>query len=108
MKKKAMEFNVSGLKCDNPLCDYKDMSILSSRYKQYVNAPCPKCGENLLTEADYKSLKVLRGIARFVNFIYFFIPKSMIKKDRATMKVTHDGSGVPTFGPIEIIKEEVK
>lgn len=112
MDKTALEFTGGGLKCDNPDCDFVDMSIPINDYKKWVNAPCPKCGANLLTKQDYRLVKLFRGIARTVNFIYFFIPKKWLKKkleqkygefnenDRATMSIKFDGTGEPKFGPI--------
>lgn len=44
---------VSGIKCDNPKCDYKDESVTYEQYPEYINKPCPTCGENLLTQEDY-------------------------------------------------------
>lgn len=58
------------VKCDNPSCDY---SVLNEnkdpnnpKLEEYLNKPCPKCGENLLTEKDYKDF--LR-MMKFVNLI---------------------------------------
>jgi hypothetical protein len=45
--------NISGIKCDNPLCDYIDASVKFEEYADWVNKSCPKCGENLLTQEDY-------------------------------------------------------
>lgn len=45
--------DVHGLKCDNPNCDWSDMSVPFSDYESSINKPCPKCGENLLTQEDY-------------------------------------------------------
>jgi ssDNA-binding Zn-finger/Zn-ribbon topoisomerase 1 len=42
--------------CDNPKCDFKiknETGEFDEETIQYVNMPCPKCGENLLTEKDY-------------------------------------------------------
>lgn len=43
------QVRVAGLKCDNKECDYQDDTIRYEEYKKYINAPCPKCGHNLLT-----------------------------------------------------------
>lgn len=50
------------IQCDNPSCDYKIVNESKDPYvdtSKYVNMPCPKCGENLLTEQDYKDYKVI-------------------------------------------------
>ena len=48
---------ISGIKCDG--CDYRNPDVLFDDYDNWLNKPCPKCGKNLLTEADYKTVKVL-------------------------------------------------
>ncbi len=108
----ALKMTGGGLKCDNPDCDWIDMSIPIKDYKKWINAPCPKCGSNLLTKQDYKMVKVLNGLVRVINFIYFFIPKKWLKKklekkygsfdenDMARMTISFDGSGEPHMSDI--------
>jgi hypothetical protein len=57
----------SGLKCDNPECDWKDGTILYEDYENHVNSPCPKCGENILTEEDFKNVVTLRSTMDLLN-----------------------------------------
>ncbi len=64
---KNVEYNETGLQCDNPNCDWKDESIQFKDYKSHINAPCPKCGENILTETDYANAKHLHDMLDFVN-----------------------------------------
>ena len=59
--------DIRGLKCDNYDCDYVDMTIPYESYEKYVNAECPKCSENLLTEEDYESVKLLVEQAQKLN-----------------------------------------
>jgi hypothetical protein len=56
-----------GVKCDNKSCDYIDKTATVERYSEYLNKPCPKCGENLLTEEDYKLAQQLNALANFIN-----------------------------------------
>lgn len=49
MKNNIIRLTCGGLKCDNPKCDFVDMSIAMENYEAWVNKPCPKCGESLLT-----------------------------------------------------------
>lgn len=56
-----------GLKCDNPSCDFVDMSIEIGDYDNWVNKPCPKCGESLLTEEDYTAVKMMIVLAKLVQ-----------------------------------------
>lgn len=119
MDDKALTFTGGGLKCDNPDCDWIDMSIESKDYRKWLNAPCPKCGSNLLTDADYKAFKAIRVMTKMINFVYFFIPKKWLKKklekkygeeynpeDKVHMTVSFDGSGKPYFGPVVPIEKD--
>ena len=44
--------------CDNTECDFTIKSTLDQAenldFSPYLNMPCPKCGENLLTEQDFR------------------------------------------------------
>lgn len=67
-KKPNIEFTKDpGLKCDNPSCDYRNFDILETEMVNWVNSPCPKCGENLLTEEDYKNSLILKKSVEFIN-----------------------------------------
>lgn len=61
----AIEIKGSGLICDNKNCDYVDKTVLSTdNLEPFINKPCPKCGENLLTLEDYQlNAKVLELIS---------------------------------------------
>jgi len=62
-----VELNIHGVKCDNPNCDYSDMSVTVSDYADWVNKPCPKCGENLMTQKDYDNTMVWVQAAEIAN-----------------------------------------
>lgn len=66
-----------GLKCDNPNCDWEDMSIKQGEYESWINKPCPKCGENVLTQDDYLRAVIVRMMASVIN--------SMSPEDFATL-----------------------
>lgn len=100
MKEPVNKVLIEGLKCDSPNCDFKDMTIQYKDYKKWINAPCPKCGSNLLTKADYKTTKVLHALVKIANFVCFFIPKKKLG-NKVHSKIEMDGSGVPKFGPME-------
>lgn len=92
--KDAIEMNIHGIKCDNPNCDFVDMSVKVEDYEQWLNKPCPKCGENLLTESDYKNTQLLLKITKVMNKI---LPKRKDDEEIVTMKVDMDGSGDMKF-----------
>ena len=64
-----LTINITGLKCDNPNCDYRRDDIPFEAYEGYINAPCPKCGESLLTQADYDECLRMKSAARKVSAI---------------------------------------
>lgn len=88
--KNAISIGGSGLKCDNPKCNYVNIGINPSEYKNWVNAKCPDCGEILLTKADYNASVCLMGIVELVNKIF---PKREDNEEEAVMRVTSNGSG---------------
>jgi len=52
--------NISGIKCDH--CDFKDETVEFKDYGLWLNKPCPKCGENLLTREDYDFCTMMYGM----------------------------------------------
>ena len=64
---KNIEFKGGGLVCDNPNCDYKNENVLFEDYSEWLDKPCPKCGENLLTQEDYENARLLHLSIDIVN-----------------------------------------
>lgn len=64
-----MDFNISGLKCDNPNCDYSNPDIPFEQYEQFINCPCPKCGQSLLTPQAYKMCVAMKNMGQFITKI---------------------------------------
>ena len=64
---KNLEIVETGLQCDNQNCDWKDTTITFETYGDWLNKPCPKCGENVLTEEDFKNAEVLRISYQLIN-----------------------------------------
>lgn len=62
-----IEIKQSGLQCDNKKCDWKDLSIPHTDYEKYIDFPCPKCGENVLTEHDYSLSVIFHNAVDLVN-----------------------------------------
>lgn len=98
----AVTFTHGGLKCDAPGCDFRDETILAEDYEKWVNAPCPKCGANLLTQEDFELSKVLRDIIGIVNETF---PGRNPNEELVHMSIGFDGSGKPILGPIVISNE---
>jgi len=91
---KAANLNISGIKCDNPNCDFRDDSVDFGNYGAWLNKPCPKCGNNLFTEKDLNSLTLLINIANICNAITPDIPEDTPK---ASVEIEMDGTGKMDF-----------
>lgn len=57
------------IRCDNPKCGYfiPNATLEPKDIIEYINMPCPKCGENLLTKNDYLTFKKFISIINWVN-----------------------------------------
>ncbi len=58
-----MTFHVQGLKCDNPNCDWNDTSIQFEDYPEWLNKPCPKCGQVVLTQKDMNTVLAMKAMS---------------------------------------------
>lgn len=66
-----IEITQFGLICDNKNCDYVDKTVShTDNLELFINKPCPKCGENLLTLEDYKLGIKTRELIDFINKNY--------------------------------------
>lgn len=88
--KDALELNIHGIKCDNHNCDYNDMTVRVENYDKWLNKPCPKCGENLLTDKDYESIKILMSLTENINNIF---PKRKEEEQTYEASIDMDGTG---------------
>lgn len=65
--KDAITLTANGIKCDH--CDYRDASVLLEDIGEWVDKPCPKCGSNLLTKADYDSVVQIQELVGMLNVL---------------------------------------
>lgn len=73
---KNASVDIYGLKCDNPSCDYEDMTVPLSDYSKSIGKACPKCGENLLTQQDYDETM---NLVQAVEIINLYSPEDLDK-----------------------------
>lgn len=70
----AVKFEVKGIKCDAEGCGWRDDSVTQEQLEGWRNRPCPACGANLLTDADWEASQRLQKAAALVNAIFGNLP----------------------------------
>jgi hypothetical protein len=58
---------MGSIQCDNDSCDYYAEEVSFEEYGDWVNKPCPKCGENLLTPEDFLAAQGLMQAMELMN-----------------------------------------
>lgn len=87
---KGISLETKGMKCDNPNCDFRDKSVKIEDLEEWLNKPCPKCGTNLLTESDYRSIRYLLDITGVINEI---TKDEEVNSDVITLELGMNGTG---------------
>ena len=113
MRRKIIEASQEFLiVCDNPRCDYKIENPTKDPNEdtsQYVDVPCPKCGENLLTRKDHelglKFMKIVNFINKWFSWLTVFIPD---KKPKSEDMVRVGFHRKITLEKIETLEEQEK
>lgn len=94
-----MNVEIAGIKCDADGCDFIDETVTQEELPNWVDKPCPNCGGNLLTQADWAVIQELMSLVELANSIDFGEEDTT----RVTMPFSMDGSGNLTMGePVEI------
>lgn len=92
-----MRLEISGLKCDDYFCSYYNPDIKFEEYSKYVNAECPRCGANLLTEEAHQdainTMKKIERINKFFRPIMKFFNHKF--KPRTKLKRVYNEAGEP-------------
>ena len=80
MRKLIEKKELGDVVCDNPNCDYSikhssdEIELIS-----YIDMPCPKCGQNLLTKEDYiqyiKLVRLVDWINKYFSWMTLFQKK---------------------------------
>lgn len=88
--KEQVKVKIEGIKCDNPGCDYVNTSVNINNFQEWVDKPCPQCGEILLNKSDYKFAKFSIGVSNIINKI---LPKRKDDEPDSVMTITKDYDG---------------
>jgi ssDNA-binding Zn-finger/Zn-ribbon topoisomerase 1 len=105
MKKLIETTQATLIECDNPVCDYNIPNPTGSpltETKDYINMPCPKCGENLLTLEDYlthkKVLKIITWLNKWFSWLTIF---SFRKNEKTFYTKVHKGITIGQEKPVK-------
>ena len=84
---------ISGIQCDNINCNYENEDVQVGEYEQWLNKPCPKCGSNLLTEADFRTVRIMmvicnNPIIKVINAIANKLRPGSVKSFKGEMNGT--------------------
>jgi predicted nucleic acid-binding Zn-ribbon protein len=90
-KEENLSVVITGIKCDNPVCDFADMGVKFEDYPQWLNKPCPKCGANLLTQEDFDTTNFIMNVAKAINTVP--CPDSVKSDKKAVMHLGFNGTG---------------
>lgn len=90
---------VKGIICDNKECDFEDESVQFDDYPNWLNKPCPKCGENLLTQEDLNTVKMLMTLTSSQEFkdLEKNLEKLLPEQDKKNYVGKMNGSGTIEF-----------
>ncbi len=90
----AVTIEVGGIKCDNPECGYTDPTAKRENFKDYLNKPCPECGENLLTQEDIDAVEAMEVMAKEINGLF---PDLDTSEEKHCIKAEMNGTGTVEF-----------
>ncbi|MCX5884341.1 MAG: hypothetical protein NT096_00250 [Proteobacteria bacterium] len=97
-EKNIATFNIAGIKCDAEGCTFRDDTVKMKDYKSWLNKPCPLCGANLLTQADYDTVIALKSFTDLCNTPVIKQILKVIGNDKKTkFKVKLNGTGQVKF-----------
>ncbi len=82
-----------GVKCDNPACDFRDKTAKYEDRLSWLNRPCPKCGQNLLTEKDLRAMEFMLTLVGIINIITKPFAKLFESDKKTILSVDMDGTG---------------
>ncbi len=95
MRKLIERQQTSMITCDNPYCDYTATYTDETDLVLFIDKPCPKCGDPLLTAEDYllhqKLIKNINFINRWFSWITIFYPKKRLDGSDSVRVHIHDG-----------------
>jgi len=89
MRKLIERQDYTTINCDNINCDYS--LKVKGDIEFFINMPCPKCGENLLSIDDYLNHVRLIKVVKFINKWFSWITLFTSNKRQAYQVDVKDG-----------------
>ena len=107
----VVQVKYTGIKCDNEECGWEDKTVTDDQYQNYIDKPCPCCGENLLTREAYENVMRMKAFVMQANeWIKENVPQEKIDEVRersqdisVTFPTKIDGTA--DFGNVETDEE---
>ncbi len=95
--------------CDNPSCDFEIPHTGQSEklLLAYINMPCPKCGQSLLTPEDYLMTERLMKRVHWINRWFSWLTIFMSRKEDIYKSISvhvHDGIQIEPAKPSRLEK----
>jgi hypothetical protein len=106
-----------GIVCDNPNCDFQDLSVTPENTHEWLNRPCPKCYENLLTQSDLDDFNRVMAAVTSINTLSVEelsllsgVSVEDMQKDGSTMAhvKTHNGIKITLLDGDSPIDDSIK
>lgn len=100
--KKILSCTIVGIKCDNKNCYFADPTVGVEDYPNWLNKPCPCCGENLLTEADYKNVLQMMEFTKLINDNFEMNDDGPL----VSVHIEMNGTGSMTLTDMQVIEDD--
>lgn len=96
-----------GVRCDN--CSWRDNTVSSKEYKYWINKPCPKCDANILTLADYKTVRRTKILITILNItlLPWILVLWLKYKITSKNKLSHNLYKCDGSGKIKLLSKDI-
>ena len=62
-----VEVRFKSISCSSKTCNYKARGVKFRNYHKWVDKPCPRCGDVLLSKSDYNRSIVFSEMSEHLN-----------------------------------------
>lgn len=93
MTKPAIVYNIKGIQCDAPSCDWQDLDV-DFEPEAWLNKPCPSCGANLFTEEAYKQMQDMQKMINTINGVVEKSGIDLSDEEYINLELKHNEKGL--------------